>query len=267
MDREDHARPRGAGERHRRGGLRPVAVRQAAAARGGARPARTVPVQAEQRPPTTSSRPCTPRRSWPTRRASTRSRRRATSTAGTSTSARWRRSGGRLHHPGPVPRPHPRRVRRRPAHPTLLTDDHFAERARDAQDAWRTVVSISAQLGIPSPGFATALAYYDALRAERLPAALTQAQRDSSARTPTAASTARAPSTPAGSCPTGRRSPPDRCGPAVYRGPPHPVSSRVAPGRIGQRPRPPDATDRGQALDRFSQRCVASDWPGRGGAR
>ena len=28
------------------------------------------------------------------------------------------------------------------------------------------------------PGFAAALAYYDALRAERLPAALTQGQRD-----------------------------------------------------------------------------------------
>ena len=39
-------------------------------------------------------------------------------------------------------------------------------------------MSISAQLGIPTPGFASALAYYDALRAERLPAALTQAQRD-----------------------------------------------------------------------------------------
>jgi 6-phosphogluconate dehydrogenase, decarboxylating len=65
-----------------------------------------------------------------------------------------------------------------PRTPTLLTDDHFAQALGDAQDSWRTVVSISAQLGIPTPGFATSLAYYDALRAERLPAALTQAQRD-----------------------------------------------------------------------------------------
>jgi 6-phosphogluconate dehydrogenase len=65
-----------------------------------------------------------------------------------------------------------------PHTPTLLTDDHFAGALGDAQDSWRTVVSISAQLGIPTPGFASALAYYDALRAERLPAALTQAQRD-----------------------------------------------------------------------------------------
>jgi 6-phosphogluconate dehydrogenase len=65
-----------------------------------------------------------------------------------------------------------------PTTPTLLTDDHFAEAMGEGQDAWRTVVSISAQLGIPTPGFATSLAYYDGLRAERLPAALTQAQRD-----------------------------------------------------------------------------------------
>ncbi len=65
-----------------------------------------------------------------------------------------------------------------PRTPTLLTDDHFAGAIGDAQDSWRTVVSISAQIGIPTPGFATSLAYYDGLRAERLPAALTQAQRD-----------------------------------------------------------------------------------------
>ncbi|HEX2313677.1 MAG TPA: NADP-dependent phosphogluconate dehydrogenase [Thermomonospora sp.] len=61
---------------------------------------------------------------------------------------------------------------------TLLTDDHFAEALGDAQDAWRKVVATAASLGVPAPGFATALAYYDSLRAERLPAALTQGQRD-----------------------------------------------------------------------------------------
>jgi 6-phosphogluconate dehydrogenase len=65
-----------------------------------------------------------------------------------------------------------------PATPTLLTDDHFSSAIGEAQDSWRTVVSIAAQLGIPTPGFATSLAYYDALRADHLPAALTQAQRD-----------------------------------------------------------------------------------------
>ncbi|WP_433468753.1 NADP-dependent phosphogluconate dehydrogenase [Spirillospora sp. CA-128828] len=65
-----------------------------------------------------------------------------------------------------------------PGTPTLLTDDHFAEAVGDAQDAWRDVVATAARLGIPAPGFSTALAYYDSLRADRLPAALTQGQRD-----------------------------------------------------------------------------------------
>ncbi|GAA4230965.1 NADP-dependent phosphogluconate dehydrogenase [Actinomadura meridiana] len=65
-----------------------------------------------------------------------------------------------------------------PQTPTLLTDPHFAEAVGDAQDAWRDVVAIAAKLGIPAPGFSTALAYYDSLRAPRLPAALTQGQRD-----------------------------------------------------------------------------------------
>jgi 6-phosphogluconate dehydrogenase len=62
--------------------------------------------------------------------------------------------------------------------PTLLVDDHFADALRGAQDAWRRVVTVAARLGVPAPGFATALAYYDGLRAERLPAALIQGQRD-----------------------------------------------------------------------------------------
>ncbi|MGP3950730.1 NADP-dependent phosphogluconate dehydrogenase [Streptomyces sp. 7N604] len=62
--------------------------------------------------------------------------------------------------------------------PTLLADKEFAEEIGNAQEAWRAVVSTAAVRGIPTPGFAAALAYYDALRAERLPAALTQGQRD-----------------------------------------------------------------------------------------
>jgi 6-phosphogluconate dehydrogenase len=65
-----------------------------------------------------------------------------------------------------------------PGRATLLTDDHFAEALAGAQSAWRRVVSTAAELGVPTPGFSAALAYYDALRAERLPAALIQAQRD-----------------------------------------------------------------------------------------
>ncbi|MGA5702862.1 NADP-dependent phosphogluconate dehydrogenase [Peterkaempfera bronchialis] len=66
----------------------------------------------------------------------------------------------------------------RPDLPTLLADDYFAEALGGAQDSWRRVVSTAAQLGVPVPGFSAALAYYDGLRAERLPAALIQGQRD-----------------------------------------------------------------------------------------
>jgi 6-phosphogluconate dehydrogenase len=62
--------------------------------------------------------------------------------------------------------------------PTLLVDDEFGKEIAAAQDAWRNVVATAAQLGIPAPGFSSALAYYDALRAERLPAALIQGLRD-----------------------------------------------------------------------------------------
>jgi 6-phosphogluconate dehydrogenase len=65
-----------------------------------------------------------------------------------------------------------------PELPTLLADEYFTKALGEAQSAWRRVVTTAAQLGVPTPGFATALAYYDSLRAGRLPAALIQAQRD-----------------------------------------------------------------------------------------
>ncbi len=61
---------------------------------------------------------------------------------------------------------------------SLLVDDYFLDAVGGAQDAWRRVVATAAQQGIPAPGFATALAYYDGLRAKQLPAALIQGQRD-----------------------------------------------------------------------------------------
>ncbi|MFE9675387.1 NADP-dependent phosphogluconate dehydrogenase [Streptomyces sp. NPDC006259] len=66
----------------------------------------------------------------------------------------------------------------RPDLPSLLSDETFAAEIGAAQDAWREVLVAATLQGVPTPGFAAALAYYDALRAERLPAALTQGQRD-----------------------------------------------------------------------------------------
>ncbi|CAL9333025.1 6-phosphogluconate dehydrogenase, NADP(+)-dependent, decarboxylating [Nocardiopsis dassonvillei] len=61
---------------------------------------------------------------------------------------------------------------------SLLSDGEFAREIGRAQDDWRAVVSTAVAQGVPVPGFAAALAYYDGVRADRLPAALTQAQRD-----------------------------------------------------------------------------------------
>jgi 6-phosphogluconate dehydrogenase len=67
---------------------------------------------------------------------------------------------------------------RRPEPPSLLSAPTFAEEIGGAQDDWRAVVAAAVRHGVPVPGFSAALAYYDALRADRLPAALTQGQRD-----------------------------------------------------------------------------------------
>jgi 6-phosphogluconate dehydrogenase len=62
--------------------------------------------------------------------------------------------------------------------PTLLAAPEFTKIVTDAQDSWRRVVATAALAGIPTPGFSSALAYYDGLRSRRLPAALIQGQRD-----------------------------------------------------------------------------------------
>lgn len=66
----------------------------------------------------------------------------------------------------------------RPRLPSLLADKSFAEEIAAAQCDWRTVIATAVTRGVPTPAFAATLAYYDSLRAERLPAALTQGQRD-----------------------------------------------------------------------------------------
>ncbi|WP_067676892.1 NADP-dependent phosphogluconate dehydrogenase [Nocardia miyunensis] len=65
-----------------------------------------------------------------------------------------------------------------PGLPSLILAPYFREAIEHAVDSWRRVVATAVQLGIPVPAFASSLSYYDALRAERLPAALTQGQRD-----------------------------------------------------------------------------------------
>ncbi len=67
---------------------------------------------------------------------------------------------------------------RDPGLANLLLDPYFAGAIRDASAGWRKVVATAAELGVPAPAFATALAYYDSYRSAVLPANLLQAQRD-----------------------------------------------------------------------------------------
>lgn len=60
----------------------------------------------------------------------------------------------------------------------LMVDAEFSAKMNRGQAALRTVVSMAAESGIPALAFSSALAYYDAYRSNRLPANLTQAQRD-----------------------------------------------------------------------------------------
>ena len=62
--------------------------------------------------------------------------------------------------------------------PALILDPYFKGELENLIDPWRRVVVAATQPGLPVPVFASSLSYYDSLRAERLPAALIQGQRD-----------------------------------------------------------------------------------------
>ncbi|MQA79558.1 MAG: NADP-dependent phosphogluconate dehydrogenase [Streptosporangiales bacterium] len=61
---------------------------------------------------------------------------------------------------------------------SLLVAPYFRDALAEGQEAWRRVVADAARLGVPVPGFSSALSYYDALRRDRLPASLLQGLRD-----------------------------------------------------------------------------------------
>lgn len=62
--------------------------------------------------------------------------------------------------------------------PLLLADEVFAGKVNECVQSWRRVVSQGALAGVPLPAFSSSLSYFDGVRAERLPAALIQGQRD-----------------------------------------------------------------------------------------
>jgi 6-phosphogluconate dehydrogenase len=67
---------------------------------------------------------------------------------------------------------------RNPALANLLLDPYFREAILSRQAALRRVVQVAVELGIPCLAMSASLGYFDAYRTARLPANLTQAQRD-----------------------------------------------------------------------------------------
>lgn len=60
----------------------------------------------------------------------------------------------------------------------LLLDPFFKGEIERSLKGWRYAVSKAVELGVPTPCFSTALAFFDGYRSDKLPANLIQAQRD-----------------------------------------------------------------------------------------
>jgi len=67
---------------------------------------------------------------------------------------------------------------RNPALVNLMLDDRFSASLGSGQQALRDVMQTAVSAGIPVPALSSSLAYYDSYRTARLPANLTQGQRD-----------------------------------------------------------------------------------------
>ncbi|MBR7828520.1 NADP-dependent phosphogluconate dehydrogenase [Actinospica sp. MGRD01-02] len=61
---------------------------------------------------------------------------------------------------------------------SLLVAPYFADAVAAGVESWRRVIAAAVRAGIPTPTFSSSLAYLDALRRPRLPAALIQCLRD-----------------------------------------------------------------------------------------
>jgi 6-phosphogluconate dehydrogenase len=68
--------------------------------------------------------------------------------------------------------------RNKPGLPNLLLDPEIWRKVLDNEEKLRHIVCTAAELGVPAPGFMTALGYLDGCRSAWLPMNLIQAQRD-----------------------------------------------------------------------------------------
>lgn len=62
--------------------------------------------------------------------------------------------------------------------PNLLVDGGFSAQLNERSEAWRRIVALCITSGIACPSLCSSLTYFDSYRRARLPANLTQAQRD-----------------------------------------------------------------------------------------
>jgi 6-phosphogluconate dehydrogenase len=60
----------------------------------------------------------------------------------------------------------------------LLLDNFFSKAVNEYQASWRKALAHAIEMGVPTPAFSTALAFFDGYRTARLPQNLLQAQRD-----------------------------------------------------------------------------------------
>jgi 6-phosphogluconate dehydrogenase len=60
----------------------------------------------------------------------------------------------------------------------LLLDTFFSKAVNEYQASWRKALAHAIEMGVPTPAFSTALAFFDGYRTARLPQNLLQAQRD-----------------------------------------------------------------------------------------
>lgn len=67
---------------------------------------------------------------------------------------------------------------RNPDLANLMVDPDFAAELNRRQSSWRRIVTLAVSSGIATPSLSSSLSYFDSYRRERLPANLTQAQRD-----------------------------------------------------------------------------------------
>jgi 6-phosphogluconate dehydrogenase len=68
--------------------------------------------------------------------------------------------------------------KRHPDLTNLILAPFFRDALLAGQSGWRRIIETAVTLGIPMPAMGASLAYFDGFRSERLPANLTQAQRD-----------------------------------------------------------------------------------------